>query len=96
MTTVYPASEGWTYHDLARKWGVDISTVRRWFKKSVTRVRRFAPTKRTVRFSPEFVIEFERANEIVTVQKTVKKKKPGPARPINWDKFTKRDKFPEE
>jgi transposase-like protein len=75
MTTVYPASEGYTYQDLAKKWGVNVRTVSNWLKKSVVRVRRFAPTKRTVRFSPEFVVEFERANEIVTVPRTVKKKR---------------------
>ena len=75
MTTVYPTSDGYTYQDLARKWGVTVRTVRTWLGRSIVKVRKFAPTKRTVRFSPEFVIEFERANEIVTVQRTVKKKR---------------------
>jgi hypothetical protein len=75
MTTVYPASEGFTYQDLARKWGVTVRTVQEWMKASPVKVQKFAPTKRTIRFKPQFVVDFEKASEIVTVQKTVKKKR---------------------
>jgi excisionase family DNA binding protein len=48
---------GYTYQDLAARWGIDESTVRRWIRRG--RLKIWRPTPRTVRVPSKEVEKFE-------------------------------------
>ena len=56
---------GYTYQDLAARWGIDERTVRRWIEKG--RLKIWRPTVRTVRVPAKEVDKFEA--ELVTVNR---------------------------